>query len=829
MRAERHIFAFFLGARLLKAVIPSAIITALFTSPAATASTIRAYDVPADSAVAALKLAAKQSGVVINISDDLAAGIRTKKLKGNYTTNEAFRLLLRGTGLSVRRVTDGSYVLEPTTSASTYPMTARELGTVIVTGDLRNQPADRYAGSDTALTGVALEQLGASSMQDYLGTVPGVSFASVAGPGLSNITIRGVGTSTGIDQGQQTTGIYIDGVPLSEAYFNLATPDIDTFDVDRVEVLKGPQGTTFGTGAMGGAINYVPNKPDTGMFEGRFQVGADQVDGNGSLGRSAKAMVNIPVTNDFAIRAVVTDSRTPGYIDNLGTGRRDANATDIYGGRLMMTWNIDPNTTLSWLTLYQKIKDFDVFNDDSLVGTFKEKSAFPQYFFTTALVNSLKIEHKFSTATLNVILSDHRKTQADDSDYTPYFEGLFQGMTGPIHAPQNASAEGNTAEVRLTSTSDSAFQWLVGSIYDETSIKYVDTFYAPGATAAINEIYGGNLGDQLAPNNVFYCSCGSSPLHVRGQEAALYGEGSYSFTPEWKLTVGARYYDSKVSSTNVTSGFYNYLSTGVPVTYAVGRQSEQGVSPKASLAYLLDKNTMVYALVSTGFRYGGPNPNPPGISSPTPASFGSDKLTNYELGLRTSNEAKTLTASVTGYFIDWRNIQVREFSALGLAYATNAGSAYTYGSEVSLAWQPNHHFEWQGDFAFGRAKLVQAYEQSATQIAPSGTLLPGSSKWSGSSLATYRFDGAYSPFVTATYQYRSKATIDLFNTVPKMGNYELFGLRGGLVIGNATYTAYVENIGNAKGLTNVSPVSSTEVWRYYVQPRTIGLMADFKF
>ena len=378
MRAERHIFAFFLGARLLKAVIPSAIIAALFTSPAATASTIRAYDVPADNAVAALRLAAKQSGVVISISDDLAAGIRTKKLKGNYTTNEAFRLLLRGTGLSVRRVTDGSYVLEPTTSASTYPMTARELETVIVTGDLRNQPADRYAGSDTALTGVALEQLGASSMQDYLGTVPGVSFASVAGPGLSNITIRGVGTSTGIDQGQQTTGIYIDGVPLSEAYFNLATPDIDTFDVDRVEVLKGPQGTTFGTGAMGGAINYVPNKPDTGMFEGRFQVGADQVDGNGSLGRSAKAMVNIPVTNDFAIRAVVTDSRTPGYIDNLGTGRRDANATDVYGGRLMMTWNIDPNTTLSWLTLYQKIKDFDVFNDDSLVGTFKEKSAIPQ-------------------------------------------------------------------------------------------------------------------------------------------------------------------------------------------------------------------------------------------------------------------------------------------------------------------------------------------------------------------------------------------------------------------------------------------------------------------
>ena len=829
MRVIRYISASTGSVRLLKAAVLAAAVLTTFSASAAWAVSKHAYDIPAERVIDALKLVAQQSASRIVISDELVAGIRTPGLKGSYTTSEAFRLLLNGTGLQVRTVTDGSYVLERTPTAAAYPMAAKELGTVTVTGDLRNQAADHYAGSDTPLTGGNLEELGATSMQDYLGTVPGVSFASVAGPGLSNITIRGVGTSTGIDQGQQTTGIYIDGIPLSEAYFNLATPDIDTFDVDRVEVLKGPQGTTFGTGSMGGAINYLPNKPDLGIFESRFQVGIDQLDGNGSIGHLAKAMVNIPITNNFAVRAVVTDSRTPGYIDNVGTGQRNANASDVFGGRLMMTWNIDANTSLDWLTLYQKIKDFDTFNDDSLVGTFENKSAFPQYLFTTALVNSMKLEHRFSAATLDVMLSGHRKTQASDSDYTSYFESLFQGMIGPIHAPQTASADGNTAEVRLTSTSDSRLQWLVGSIYDETSIKYADTFYASGATAAINQIYGGDLGNQLAPNNVFYCSCGDSPMRVRGQETALYGEASWNFNPQWKLTVGGRYYDSKVTSSNLTSGFINYLSAGVPATYVTGRQNEQGFSPKASLSYQLDKDTMVYALVSTGFRYGGPNPNPPGVFSAAPASFGSDKLTNYELGLRTSNEAKTLTASVTGYFIDWKNIQVREFTPLGLAYATNAGTAYTYGTEVSLAWQPDQHFEWQGGLAFGRAKLAQPYEQSSTQIAPSGTLLPGSSKWSGSSIATYRFDGTYHPFVTATYQYRSKATIDLFNTVPKMGNYELFGLRSGFLVGNATYTAYVENIGNAKGLTNVSLATSTDLWRYYVQPRTVGVIADFAF
>lgn len=779
-----------------------------------------------------LRQLAIQAHVQIIYPAELVQGRTTRGLVGTYAPAESLKKLLSGTGLVAKQVNPSTFVLKKAPpppparkSVASKPPgkeAPTDLASVTVTGNLRAQTYDRYAGSITPLTGAELDRIGANSMQDYLGTVPGVSFAPM-GPGLSNITIRGIGTTTGNDQGQQTTGLYIDGIPLTEAYFNLATPDIDTFDVDRVEVLKGPQGTAFGTGAMGGAVNYIPNKPDMSGFDDRFEVGVSGLDGGG-VGHVAKAMLNVPVSSDFAVRLVLDDRRAPGYIDNIGTHDAHANSSDVFGGRLMATWQIDNSTSLNWMTLYQRIRNADASYGMSTVGVMESDTAFPQRFDTSILINALDFKHKFSWADLTIRASSHKKAQHSVTDDTSLLSALFGGMAFPIGLPQAANASGNTLEARLTSNNDGPLQWLVGAIYDETIIGYDDKGFAPNAINAIDTLYGAGLGPLLAPNDQFLYE----GIRVRGQQSALYSQVSWTFTPKWKLTLGGRYYSTAVSSGILDAGLLNYLTTqSTAASYLAGTQESNGFSPMGSLSYQATANTMVYGLISTGFRFGGLNANPSGGTASTPATFGPDKLTNYEMGVRTSNDSKTLTAGATAYFIDWKNIQLRTTASNGLAYAVNAGKAYSYGMEGNIDWQPVKNFQWTGSLGLNLAKLVVPYQQYVGEVAPAGTPLPGSSKWQASSAATYYFGGAHNPFITATFQYRSKATTDLFDLEPKMGNYSIYGLRSGFSVGSATLTAYIENIGNKKGISNIYVNSPANLDRYYITPRTVGVLVDF--
>lgn len=760
----------------------------------------------------------------------------TQGLVGSFAPADSMRKILGNTGLIARKVGPSSFVLERSTSAHRRkrPVAGKparkaaptKLASVIVTANLRDETYDRFAGSITPLTGTELDRIGAHSMKDYLGTVPGVSFAALT-PGLSNVTIRGVGTTTGIDSGQQTTGMYIDGIPLTEAFFNMATPDIDTFDVNRVEVLKGPQGTAFGTGSMGGAVNYITNKPLLGWFDNRFRLGVSQVNGNGSLGHLANAMLNMPVSKDIAVRLVVDDRRDPGYIDNLGTHRENANTSNIYGGRFLVKWKIDDTTSLNWMTLYQRIKNSDIGFDMSIAGVMQTDTMVPQKLNTSVAINSMKFKHDYAWASFSVTASSHKKTQYLVRDYTiENSNALFKGLASPVIFYQYAYADGHTAEARLTSHANNTIQWLVGSIYNETIINYNDPGYAPGASNAIDLIYGAGLGASLAPNDRWY----KVLIRVRGQQSALYGQVSWAFRLNWKLTLGGRYYSTRVSSRHSNGGLVNYLLTGSTTdTVLMGDQKNDGISPMGSLSYQVNNRTMLYGLISTGFRYGGPNIQYAVGARSMPATFGPDKLTNYEIGVRTSNQSKSWTAGVTTYFIHWKDIQLGAITPVGVGYEINGGDAYSYGMETTYEWRPTRHFVWRGSLGFNLAKLVDPYQPFPGRVAPAGTPLPGSSKWQASSNATYDFGGKHHPFITATFQYRSKATADLFDLKPKLGNYSIYGLRLGFSVDHATFTAYVENLSNKKGISNLGVVTPTYLHRSYITPRTFGILSDFTF
>src|SRR5580658_5905462 len=241
---------------------------------------------------------------------------------------------------------------------------------VEVTATKLPQPARTIAGSTSVVSGAKVDELGAQSFEDYLTGVPGVVF-NAGLPGLSTAVIRGVSTTTTLDQGQGTTGYFSNEVPLTDPNFAVAIPDIDTFDVDNVAVMRGPQGTLFGSASLGGAINYQAALPDLTRFQARLQ-GTFADTAHGANSESGKGMVNVPLVTDIlAVRAVFVYRNDGGYINNIGTGVKDSNSTLIRGGRAEVLWTPADGTKVSYLFLKQTEDTADLgYTEPALAGPF---------------------------------------------------------------------------------------------------------------------------------------------------------------------------------------------------------------------------------------------------------------------------------------------------------------------------------------------------------------------------------------------------------------------------------------------------------------------------
>ena len=298
------------------------------------------FDIPEQDLGAALRAFARASHLQITFAGEAVQGKRAPALKGAYSATAALDALLAGSGLTYERGRSGVYVIRP--SGTTVANNGAEAapGDIVVTATKRSEGVRQISGSVSAQTGAQLEAIGAQSFADYLTRTPGVVF-NAAIPGLSTASIRGVSTTTNIDQGQGTTGYFINDVPLTDPYFSVAVPDIDAFDVDNVTVLKGPQGTLFGSASLGGAINYQAATPNLDAFHAHVQ-GTITGMAHGNAGGSGKVMLNVPIVpGKLAIRGVFYNRVDGGFIDNLGTGQKNANHTRTRGGRVLATWAID--------------------------------------------------------------------------------------------------------------------------------------------------------------------------------------------------------------------------------------------------------------------------------------------------------------------------------------------------------------------------------------------------------------------------------------------------------------------------------------------------------
>lgn len=702
------------------------------------------------------------------------------------------------------------------TASSALP--SDQVESITVSAGKRRQRTRDLAGSVTVLTGKQLQQLGATSYADYLRLAPGVVF-SEGTPGLSTAAFRGITDTNLLDQGQGTTGYFLNDIPLAEPGFAIAIPDIDTFDVNRVEVLRGPQSTLFGSSTLGGAIDYVANTADAGKFDAAAQSVFEGTQGGGT-GYSEKAMVNVPIISDkLAVRAVLDYRQDPGYVSNSGTGQHDGNDDLVRNARVSVVYTPVDGTKLTYLYLAQnnKISDQGYTSPDG-AGLYYKNTAIAEPYYTSTQMHSLRLDQELGFATLTAQAAFMRKDEFLGDDASPFYAGTL-GALGPYSAPQTGDSKSMYYEVRLTSRSDRKLTWIAGAAYYRVWKRIDDLIGTDGARDYLTNLYGpAAAGIDTIDSNNFY----QGIANYDGAEESVFGEASYHLPFNITATFGGRLYWTNQTASVESSGYFFDAPTA-----STSSVSDKGFLPKGALRWEPNRNIMVYGLVSEGYRFGQPNLNTPLPGFTYPSGTTSDTLVNYEVGMRAGFFDNTLVFEPTLYWIDWSNIQVRLLSPAGISYGANAGDAVSRGGEFTTTWTPVLGLRLQSNITYSDAHLTKTVETASGVIA-AGTQLPTAAKWQFSEIASYSFDNRYHPTISVVHHYvgHSKGTLDSDFV---QGGYNTVDLRLAAQLAKTQLTFFITNLANSHGVTAGASYGTLPAEQniYLLRPRTFGAQLDW--
>lgn len=381
--------------------------------------------------------------------------------------------------------------------------------------------------------------------------------------------------------------------------------------------------------------------------------------------------------------------------------------------------------------------------------------------------------------------------------------------------------------MRLASAPGGRFDYVIGAMHDSTRIHITQQLFAAGIEPLVDDLFGAGTGTLATPDDLFL----DATIKGRARESALFGEATYHFDDRLKVTLGGRLFDQRLKLRSILYGLPIFLESGAPGTEIPGIQKSHGFNPKASITWTPGRDLMVYALVSKGFRFGGPNIIPSLPGSRVPRSYRSDSLWNYELGMRADLFDRKLLIDMTAFYIDWSDIQLR-LTANGLNYADNAGKARSYGLETSITLRPADGLSLTSNITYLNAKLSRPFDPNPDTpgIVPAGSTLPGASKWQIANLISYeRSAGTMDWSATLSHRYISRApgalVVDQEISGAPQGGYHLFDLRTGVRNDRIGVTLFLDNIGDVRGVTSgiANPLQ-----QYIVRPRTMGISFDVK-
>lgn len=724
------------------------------------------------------------------------------------------------------------------------PPRAVQLEEIVVTATKREMSAREIPVSISAKTGEALEQMGARDIQDYIATVPGITLqeGTNGDAGGRKITVRGVGPSevNGMS-GNQTVGQFIGDIPMTDPYSNYMTPDLDPFDLETVEVLKGPQGTYFGASALNGAIRYVPTRPQLGEWGFRGFAEGMQISEGGTGGTYAAA-VNAPIGDTLALRATGVVQNAPGYIDNLQRDERDADSRSKWSARGGLRWQPGERTDISLMFLQQESQKDDILDvDNSNEELTNNQRPGPSSIETGFDLASIDIRHDLDVwGTVVWQSSLQHKNVFSELDTT-----LFTGGLGIPNFRTYATSdiEGTTHELRLVSPGDGDWSWIVGGFYlDYAADLYTDAYLPGTALPLLPELP--LLGGLIGPRGLSYAMIETA---AAARETSLYGELTRRLGSRWEFTAGARLYKTRISGTYVAEGVLGAASPDAGIDLR-----DQGISPKVSVAYRPSDDLMFYATVARGFQFGGINISTSGLpfnnpltGPPVPPSFGSSSLWSREIGIRTDWLDRTLRADVVVYDLDWSDAQFVEMNdnlLIDTTYVSNVGKVRSQGIEASLIYQPPVEGLLLNVAAgYSRALTAVAYTAASGTQVPSGTEMPNAPRWQTATTLSYsRSFGRWLAGGSVTHTYSSRA-YDTITHDHEIFDYETLNLGLNLsrpdLAGAPTLNFGISNLNDARGVvgrnssTGTSGLTGVATPSFvYIRPRafTVRLSVEFQ-
>ena len=732
-----------------------------------------------------------------------------------------------------------------------------ELKTVLVTANKRVENVRKVASSISVIGKDEIENQHATQLSDFQASVPGLYVNSNGSPGKTTVSLRGVSPlSSGA-----TIGTYLDETPLGSSGVyqaaNFFALDLLPYDIQRIEVLRGPQGTLYGAGSMGGLVKYVTVAPDLGSTEFRVGGGFSSVQNSGDLGWNARFGANVPlVTDRVGLRVSYARNELPGYIDNSVGGRKDINGASQTSARAALLWQGE-SASFNLTAMRQTID-----SDNNAQTALNPTTEAPLY---GDLVNSVYVGEKFSkdvdyfSATGNWDLgwadfvsatgySDTSTLQRQDATLIyGEFANLVLGLPAPGSSPFDVGLNLHkfTQEFRLVSKATGPFEWMVGAFYTTEKAKQTQTLL-------LNRLDG----SPLPPPYNGFGTLAVIEIPSDYKETAIFANGSYQFNDVFKLGAGVRYAsnDQKFSQ-NVTGGVL------LPLGKTPNTSSEGVFTWSLSPQFQLTENSMFYGRVATGYQPGGPNVVVPGL----PSAVDSSTLTNYEIGFRTQSDDQRVVFDVTGFYIDWSNIQVGTV-VNGIGGLVNAGKASSKGVELSSAFRVTDQFRLGLNAAYTDSKLDENYPVISIPSGPylvritsglAGDALPYVADWSWSGTGEYDMvlSGGWSAHFGGAVRWvgdRKNDTTnvqEIFNagttppallvstvTPPRnLNSYWALDLNAYVSNEHWTLRAYAKNVTDERGYQSITDVTSavTKVTNKLIaapiQPRTFGIEFDYSF
>jgi iron complex outermembrane receptor protein len=745
------------------------------------------------------------------------------------------------------------------------PGSGDQLDEIVVTAQKRTERLLDVPQSISVVSSAALERQQVRSIADYAQLVPGLNIQQTT-PGQARVVLRGINTGGA----SPTVAIYVDDTPFgsSTGQSNAATAagDIDAFDIERIEVLRGPQGTLYGANSLGGVVKYITAAPKFDKVEGKIQGGLDTVKG-GNMGWSANGMINLPVSDMIAVRASGFYRRTGGFIDTLGLARKDANDFDSYGGRGSVLLRPTETLTIQLSALFQNLRGDSRASYDADPVTLAPQTTDPT---TGAAVNGLTrtelyaektsadyrlyngtIDWDVDFATLTSVTSYGKLSTDDESDASYQLPGVGDAIfgTGPntrgILFPSQITQKKFTQELRLSSPDNDRVEWLVGAYYTREKGQIYQQ-YIP-FDLATGEAVDPTLVLPVGPGgaDVSFPDFLIAKLDSLYKEYAGFGSVTWHVAPRFDLTGGVRYSHNKQATTQSLDGSFLPLSAGViGPDINRGKSSENVFTWSFSPRFEFSDHASLYARVAKGYRPGGPNVVPPGSSADFPRQFDADTLISYETGVRAETADRVLMVDASVYYLDWRKVQtpvVYQTSIGPVSGDGNGDNASSKGAEVAITVRPTRGFEVAATVAYNDAKLKAdlpgIFVASGDLVAPGfkGDRLPYAPQWTANLSADYRWSvgGDVNAFVGGNIRLVSDQAGDFdaqyrldFGRRLTLDGYATVDLRAGIETDRYTVQVYARNLGNSQGLVNAGQYLTrpgTLVNASPIRPRSLGI------